>query len=87
MAQDVEWRSSPTPSLLPDIFFLYVELKCAQEDCEFPVKLYVCSDSEMTEKDRDKKLSSGSSRAKCQAGFIYDAPLEIVQVTIATEIE
>lgn len=86
-AQDVDWHTSPTQTLPPDIFVLYIELKCAQEDCEFPVKLYLYSDSAMTTADRDSKLKSGSTRAKCQEGYVYHAPLEIAQVKIASEIE
>jgi hypothetical protein len=85
-ARDVEWHSSPTPYLQPEMFVLYIEMRCDQKDCKFPVKLYLNSDSAMTKTDRDAKLESGSRNARCEAGHAPVEPLAVIQYTIAEQI-
>jgi hypothetical protein len=85
-ALDLEWQSSPNQTLPAEIFVVYAELQCGQPGCEFPVRLYLSSDSAMTEADRNAKLESGSMIARCRAGHPPVLPLNIVQCTVANEI-
>jgi len=85
--QDVEWRSSPIADLSPELSVLDIEVRCVQNNCEFPVKLYLSADSATTKRDRDRKIESGCRKATCRAGHGVLLPLDIRKVGIASEIK
>jgi hypothetical protein len=76
---DVEWGNSSNKNGLPDNnSVLYIGLKCAEEDCDSPVTVYVGFDIAKDLKDRNRLLDSGSIDALCKKGHPPAEPLNVI---------
>lgn len=80
--KDVDWQASKNKSGLPEHnLVLYIELECAQRDCEFPLKLYLGFDDSKRERHRDRMLDIGSIGAACEKGHTASEPLHVIRST------
>ena len=61
-------------------------MKCAQQHCAFPVRLYAGIPPAISKKDMDTRLENGSRKALCRASLGVLLPLDVVHEQIAVEI-
>jgi hypothetical protein len=75
---DVQWGSNQNKHGLPENnSVLYIGLKCAGKNCEFPVEVYLGFDISKNEKRRNALLESGAVTAVCKNDHPPVEPLEI----------
>jgi len=84
--EDVRWGGGTKPCLPQNNFLLRVLLQCDQKDCASPVTIHLPVDISTTQKDRDKKLSSGSSNARCSKGHPPLLPPKILNAQTENDI-
>jgi len=85
-AQDVRWGGNANPGLPPHNIFVCVEVKCAQKDCEFPLKIYMFVGEDVPKKTVHEKVLGGSSKASCQKGHTQAFPATVVKTTTVHRI-
>jgi hypothetical protein len=67
-ARDVHWEIFPTPDLGPLGSFCCAELRCAQEDCEFRIRLHLFVERSTPQDEVRDRVFVAKRNAKCQAG-------------------
>jgi hypothetical protein len=86
--KDVEWISAHYYTGLPDNdLMLLAELRCAQQDCEHLVKVYLGSDVRKKIREINGKLKTGIGEATCDAGHAPAYPLDVLQINSVDELE
>jgi hypothetical protein len=86
--KDIEWTSSQYESGLPDNdLMLCAELRCANKDCELPVKVYLGSDICKKIRETNSRLKEGNNGAVCEAGHAPAEPLDVMQINSVDELD
>lgn len=86
--KDVEWVSTQNKGGLPaNDLMLLAELRCAQQECDLSVKVYLGSDIRKKVRETNGKLKEGSGGAECEAGHFPAEPLDVIQINSVDEIE
>jgi hypothetical protein len=76
--QDIQWGQSPILGLWEENFFFYVELKCAQDNCESRIRVFRSTDQSEPKEYAEKRAIAGSGHARCLKGHSRLLPAKIL---------
>jgi len=77
---DLEWGGSPNLDLWIHNSFRCVEARCDQENCKFPIPIYVLAMQSDTANDLEEILNDGKGTAMCKAGHSLKRPLTVANM-------